>query len=134
MPLKANTFFLFFLLFLSSIAFLKAENNDTSIQLKSKNQERLLIDNLNISVSQFKAAYFGKNRTQRNLAEMYLIGVLDSSEGKVWCDYNNLLPHSVAELIYSGFKEYNWHFPSDERASVAILSVMSKFSPCKGVK
>ena len=124
---------LFILFYIFTISCSSAENVE-SIKMPSHNQERLLINNLDLSVGQFKAAYYGNDLTQRRFAEMYLIGVLDLSEGTEWCAYNTLLPHTISELLYSGFNEYDWSFTKNGRASVAITSIISKFSPCKDIK
>ena len=71
-----------------------------------------------------------KDVSQRHLAEMFLIGVLDSTEGKLWCGYKIALPGSIQELIYIGFKKESEH-SLKRRASEIIISIMSKKLPCK---
>ncbi|MBL1259900.1 MAG: hypothetical protein COB33_010585 [Thiotrichaceae bacterium] len=71
-----------------------------------------------------------KNTGQRHLAEMFLIGVLDSTEGESWCGYKVALPGSIQELIYIGFKKESEQ-SLNRRASEIIISIMSQKLPCK---
>ncbi len=71
-----------------------------------------------------------KEVSQRRLAEMYLIGVLDSTEGKVWCGYDVALPGSIQEQVYIGFKKMDVGL-ADKRASDVIAAILSKKLPCK---
>ena len=74
-----------------------------------------------------------KDVGQRRLAEMYLIGVLDSTEKKNWCGYNIVLPSSIEEGIYIGFKKQS---PAalNRRASEIISSILAKRLPCRDEK
>ena len=123
-----NRVFLVLLIYSSVISCSVADS--VGIEISEDNNERLLTNNIDFTVSSFLVAYFGKDLFYRRLAEMYLIGVLDATEGRIWCSYNDLLSHSIEELIYSGFKEDKRQFPKDGRASDAILSIMSEISPC----
>ncbi len=94
--------------------------------------ERLLIKNTNLSARDFWESYMSKDVEQRRLAEMYLIGVLDASEGNFWCSYSAALPGSIQELLYLDFKEKG--FNSKKRASKFIVNSLSKRLPCKDKK
>lgn len=96
-------------------------------------KQRLSIDNLNFAGSDFIEAYMSKDVTQRRLAEMYLVGVLDSTEGKAWCSYNIALPGSIQEQVYIGLKKES-PVSLDRRASEVISSILSKKLPCKDIK
>lgn len=93
-------------------------------------EQRLIIENLNMSAEAFWSSYMSKDKAQRQAAEMYLAGVLDAGEGNVWCSYSIALPGSVQELIYIGFKD----LPQDKRknrASVIVNQILSSQLPCK---
>lgn len=116
--------------FLYAASCVSAQNDTTGIKIPSDDKERLLIRNLKLSVSDFLKAYMSSDLNQRRFAEMYLIGVLNASKGKEWCGYKGLLPTSIQEEIYIGFK-YN-KVSQQQEASNAIISIMSKTLPCKG--
>lgn len=101
-----------------------------SIIIPHDTKQRLSINNLNFTGTKFFDAYMSKDVSQRHLAEMFLIGVLDSTEGKLWCGYKIALPGSIQELIYIGFKKESEH-SLKRRASEIIISIMSKKLPCK---
>lgn len=123
---KALTLTSFLYAFLASCSVAK----DGGIVIPANNQQRLVIDNLDLSGSDFFTVYMSRDITKRRLAEMYLAGVLDTTEGKAWCDYGVALPGSIQEQIYIGFKKQ-----TDEklkaRASTVITAIMAEILPCK---
>ena len=104
-----------------------------NIKLPTQDTQRLSVENLNFSGSNFIEAYMSIDVNQRRLAEMYLIGVLDSTEGKAWCDYSVALPGSIQEQIYIGFKKES-KTSLNRRASEIITSILSKKLPCRKTK
>ncbi len=107
--------------------------NGQSIKVPKDDKQRLSIEHLNFTGSNFKEAYMSNDVAQRRLAEMYLIGVLDSTEGKTWCGYNIALPGSIQEQVYIGLKKAS---PDslNGRASEIINSILSEKLPCKDKK
>ena len=101
------------------------------VKIPDYDKERLLIKNLNLTFEDFLSAYLGDDLTQRHLAEMYLIGVLDANEGKKWCSYKEILPITLVEFLHGGLKDRNKEPFKNQRASEVILDFMLKFSPCK---
>ena len=63
---------------------------------------------------------------------MYLAGALDVTEGGAWCDYGLVLPGSIQEQIYIGFKNKNEE-ALKARASTVITAIMTEILPCKAV-
>lgn len=64
---------------------------------------------------------------------MYVVGVLDATEGSEWCSYKSLSPDGLQEQVLVALKkarEINPH----ERASSAIKLRFNKFFPCKDAK
>ena len=92
--------------------------------------ESLLMKNLDISLVDFLTAYRSKDLTQKRFAQMYLIGLLDATEGSIWCEYSKILPHFIEEYIPIGFKNAD-DLQLKKRASETILSTMSEYFPCK---
>ena len=72
----------------------------------------------------------GENLEQRRLAEMYVAGVIDASEGVSWCGFGVASPDAIQEQVYSGLKRTLERSPQ-ERASIAIQSRLKELLPCK---
>lgn len=100
------------------------------IKVPADNKQRLVIDNLNLSGADFMAAYMSENVSQRRLAEMYLIGVLDSTEGNTWCGFGIVLPGALQEQIFIGLKQQTKEVMQGKAPEV-ISSLLSKKLPCK---
>ncbi len=89
----------------------------------------------NLTAERFAQAWFSKNNERERIkADMYLLGVLDTTEGKTWCGYNRLLPSSIHEKLYASFENLSAD-KAKLRASKVISDAMTKFMPCdKGSK
>ena len=103
------------------------------VKVGANPQQRLIIENLNLSGTTFFVSYMSKDVQQRQLAEMYLAGVLDAGEGKLWCGYNIALPSSLQEVIYLGFKNQS---PKslNRRASEVINETLASKLSCRSAK
>lgn len=66
--------------------------------------QSLIIENNNLTAADFYAAYLSKQVQQRRYAEMYLLGVMDASEGIDWCSYRTVKTITVDEAIFTGLK------------------------------
>lgn len=118
-------------LFLSISSCSYAENNGIKVGVNP--QQRLIIENLNLSGAKFFSAYMSKDRNQRQLAEMYLAGVLDTGERKLWCGYNVALPSSLQEVLYLGLKKQSKE-SLNRRASEVINEILVKQLPCRNTQ
>lgn len=108
-----------------------AESND--IKVGANPQQRLIIENLNLSGAKFFSAYMSKDSHQRQLAEMYLAGVLDAGEGKLWCGYSVALPSSLQEVLYLGLKKQSGE-SLNRRAAKVINEILAKQLPCRSAQ
>lgn len=104
--------------------------NNASIHIPASDTQRLITDNLSFTTERFYHAYMSKSVEQRRLAEMYLIGVIDASEGKTWCNYQVASPSAIQEQAFLGLKHTLKQAPQT-RASTAILSRIEQLLPCK---
>lgn len=100
------------------------------VKMAASDMQSLAIENLDLSAQEFWKTYRSKDISERRLAEMYLIGVLDSGEGRMWCGYNIALPHSILDQVHIGFKKASEEMMAG-RASDVINHVMSNVLPCK---
>ena len=107
--------------------------SDGIISIPISNTQRLITNNLSINTESFMNAYMSDNLEQRRLAEMYLVGVIDSTEGRTWCGYGVASPNAIQEQAYIGLKKSLKDSPSI-RASDAIVSNLNKLLPCKEEK
>jgi hypothetical protein len=71
-----------------------------------------------------------KDVEQRRLAEMYVVGVIDSSEGESWCGFKIASPDALQEQVYSALKKAAEKSPR-ERASTVIKAHLKERLPCK---
>ena len=85
----------------------------------------------NLSAARFASAWLSKtNERERIKADMYLLGVVDASEGKAWCKGHPVLPNTVHEFLYSRFAHLSEQ-ESKQRASEIITDAMGELSPCQ---
>ena len=105
--------------------------SDSSINIPENTKQRMVSVNLSLTTEQLFKAYIGENLEQRRLAEMYVAGVIDSSEGVSWCGFGIASPDAIQEQVYIGLKRAHERSPK-ERASNAIQSRLKERLPCTG--
>jgi len=104
--------------------------NDTLLQIPADATERFISANLNLSTEQFYSAYMSTDHSERRLAEMYLVGVIDATEGKTWCDYERVSASAIQEQVLAGLK-LSIENGKNIRASAAITSKLEALLPCQ---
>lgn len=90
-------------------------------------------DSINLSAADFLPEFTSPSPERRTSARLYLLGVLDSTEGKSWCSYNQLKTVTINEFIF----EYLQKQPAEKlktRAAVLIEEALKHHFPCKGTK
>ena len=110
--------------------FVNADAQTTKLTSPIPDSQSLIISNNNLLAQDFFSAYMSQNLTERRYAEMYLLGVLDATEGTVWCDYYHIKTISLDEIIYSSFKEID-EKQMKKRASLVITDILKKRLSCK---
>ncbi|MCB4789978.1 hypothetical protein LGR64_27150 [Delftia sp. Lp-1] len=108
-------------------------NAETRLARPVPDSQRLIIENNNLSADTFFTAYMSKNLMERRYAEMYLLGVLDATEGRVWCDYQHFKTITLAEVLHSGLSKLDLK-QRESRAAHVISDILGKEFPCKGGK
>src|SRR2546427_1932773 len=58
--------------------------------------------------SAFFSAYMSKEVPERRYAEMYLLGVLDATEGRAWCDYRHLKTDRKSTRLNSSHSQISY--------------------------
>lgn len=104
-----------------------------AIQLPEDDKQRAFTTNLDVKSQALYDAYMSSDVKQRRLAEMYVAGVLDSTEGVFWCSYNVASPSAIQEQVFAALRSSIKVFP-DLRASNAIINKLSNLLPCKEQK
>ena len=104
--------------------------SDNPICLPGNEKQRMSSQSLSLTTELFFKAYMSKNIGQRRLAEMYVIGVIDASEGVSWCGFEIASPSAIQEQVYLGLKNTLAKSPN-ERPSTAIKSKLQELLPCK---
>ena len=92
-------------------------------------------NDIQISGEKFLHAWLSKDDEQERLkANMYLMGVMDATEGREWCSYKVALPGSLRESIYSYFNKLSEE-QKKEPAATLIKKALMRDLPCsKGSK
>ena len=101
-----------------------------AIQLPEDDKQRAFTTSLAIKSKALYDAYMSSDVKQRRLAEMYVAGVLDSTEGIFWCSYKVASPSAIQEQVFAALKSSVKVSP-DLRASSAIINKLSNLLPCK---
>lgn len=85
-----------------------------------------------ISVKQIDTALKSGKKLEQRLAYLYIYGVLDSTEGIVWCN-SSMGPGGIKELSVHAIRKSVENHP-DERAANVIIAQFKKVAPCKEEK
>lgn len=109
----------------------RAEGNSPSFTKPLPPMQRIFIDNTNLTARDFFSAYMSKSAETRRYSELYLLGVLDSTEGVSWCDYRTFKTITLGEEVYLGFKQLA-EVKQSARASHIITEILGKKFPCGG--
>lgn len=104
--------------------------NDSFIAIPDSEHQRMIANNLSMTTESFFKAYMSTDIEQRRLAEMYVVGVIDGSEGESWCGYKTASPDAIQEQVYVALKRTLEKSPK-ERAATAIKSHLQQLLPCK---
>lgn len=124
---RAYSFLLICLLSSCSIAC------DESICVPQDEKQRLNSLNYSLTTEKLYKAYMSSDLEKRRLAEMYVVGVIDSSEGASWCGFGIASPDAIQEQVLAGLKNTLKTAP-ETRAATAIKSQLEKLLPCKDAK
>jgi hypothetical protein len=95
--------------------------------------QSLIIENTNLSAKQYLEAIVSGSFEERKYSEMYLLGVLHSTEGEVWCDYKTYKTITIDEILFVEMKK----LPENEinkRAALVIKDILKKQFPCRITK
>ena len=86
-----------------------------------------------MTTEEFFKSYMSTNTQERRLAEMYVVGVVNGSEGVSWCGLRRISPDAIQEQVFIALKKSVETSPQ-ERPSAAIVSHLKRTLPCKAKK
>lgn len=95
--------------------------------------QSIVFENTNLTARDFLNAMMSDSIEDRRYSELYLLGVLDATEGSIWCDYKTYKTITIDERLFANFKLLSQQ-QLDERAAVVIKNVLRKEFPCGGIK
>ena len=90
-------------------------------------------DTVNLSAKVFLGEFVSQNEESRKAARLYLLGVLEATEGKTWCDYKKFSTATLNEFIFEYLKKRS-PLELEQRASTIIEASLNASFPCKGKK
>lgn len=91
--------------------------------------QKITVDSVDLSARNFFDAYTSKSPEERKDAALYLLGVMDATEGRSWCNYTTFKSVTLRERIYLNFKKLESN-KLNERASKVIEEILSQRYPC----
>ncbi|PCI13695.1 MAG: hypothetical protein COB71_04745 [Thiotrichales bacterium] len=121
--LYALSFLLIFSLFANA-----NENIDNS---HSPLAFKITINSVNLKAQDFFESYMSSDPKEREKAELYLLGVMDATEGQSWCDYKTFKTITLRESVFEGFKKVTKN-KLDYRASIIIKEILNQDYPYCG--
>lgn len=93
--------------------------------------QSIIIENTNLSARDYFRALMSSSVEERRYAELYFLGVLDATEGNVWCDYKTYKTITLDSMVFSELKKLNEQQLA-QRASTVISNILKKKFPCGG--
>lgn len=90
----------------------------------------ITIDSTNLSAADFLPEFISQSEERRVAARLYLLGVLDSTEGKRWCSYQQLKTVTINEFVFEYLKKQSEE-KLKNRASDLITEALEHHFPCK---
>lgn len=100
-------------------------SEDATLDLELLARDGITVYSVNLTAKHFFKSYMSDLADERRSAHLYLLGVLDATEGKSWSDYRTFKAITLRETIFSGFKKLDQR-QLNERASKVIEAILSQ--------
>lgn len=107
-----------------------ALSKETLFSTHQDSSTRPIFSSSRPSSSELFSAYMSEDLTQRRMAEAYVLGVIDSTEGRSWCGYRIASPSALQEQIFLSLKHAAESTPK-QSATKTIESRLRELLPCK---
>lgn len=93
----------------------------------------MTVDSVDLTVEAFFSALTSSAEEQRRDAMIFLLGVLDATEGRAWCDYRTLKTITLREQVFESLKKVAKQ-KAKERAATVIVDALAQSFPCRAAK
>lgn len=93
----------------------------------------IIPDSVNLSAADFLPEFISQSAERRAAARLYLLGVLDSTEGKTWCSYSQIKTVTINEFVFEYLQKQSAE-KLKVRASALIEAALKHHLPCKNGK
>lgn len=115
------------------MAIAHASGRGPSLAKPLPDNQSVIIENTNLTTRAYLNARMSKSVDERQYAGLYLLGVLDATEGHAWCDYKTFKTITIDERLFVEFEKLSER-ELDDRAARVITKILSKTFPCRGIK
>lgn len=98
---------------------------------QSSRPEVISIDSVALTAEHFWRAYTSSNEADQHAARFFLLGVMDATEGKSWCSYQQFKTISLRDYLNGYFR----NLPETQmqlRAAIVIETALIGLNECKG--
>jgi hypothetical protein len=122
-----------FIVFLLGTKSVFSQGNNNKYYKSFSQSQSLIIENTNLTAKRYLNALMDGTTEERKYSEMYLLGVLDSSEGEIWCDYKTYKTITIDEILFVEMKKLS-ELELNKRASLVIKDILKNQFPCGSKK
>lgn len=105
----------------------------TSASAPAEEPQSLARTSVGASVDTFYRSFSSPDETARDKADLYLLGVMDLTEGRVWCEYRRFKTVTLREVVGEYIRKLPQH-RFNERAAVVIEEALKSALPCRAQK
>lgn len=95
--------------------------------------QSVMFENTNLKAKDYFDALMSSSIDEKRYAELYFLGVLDATEGSVWCDYKTYKTITIDERVFVNLKRLSKQ-ELEERAATVIKNILSREFPCRRSK
>jgi hypothetical protein len=96
-------------------------------------RDGITVNSVNLTGVQFLKSYMSGCADEERSADLYLLGVMDATEGEAWCDYHTIKSVSLREFIFEKLKKMDAS-QLKERASKVLEVLLHQAFPCRKKK
>lgn len=105
--------------------------NPSNPATPSSADSTLTIDSTNLTAKEFWQGYTSDQQQEKYAARFYLLGVLDATESKSWCSYQQFKAMSLRDYLNGYFSQLTDE-QLQQRAAVIIETALVDLNKCKG--
>lgn len=83
-----------------------------------------------LTIRQLLEEMSAPSQQRSDAIDMFLLGIFDQTEGKLWCDYRQFKVDTLRDAVFGKLSELRGEALS-RRAAPAVSDVLAKHFPCK---